>query len=121
MDEADVSREIVEQAHNAAAGSGARKVAGLHLVMTRAAGFSRESIEKHFEMLTREDDLLRDAALHFESKPVAATCLDCSDEFSTDAPQPICPQCGSQLVRLDPESHHVRLVEVDIADVSEEA
>ena len=63
--------------------------------MTPAADFTQDSIEMYFEMLTGEDEFFKGATLHFDHKPVAATCLSCSDEFSTDAPHPICPQCGS--------------------------
>ena len=51
---------------------------------------------------------------------MAATCLDCSDEFSADAPQPACPQCGSLLVQLDPNAPMVQLTDVGIDDGSEE-
>jgi hypothetical protein len=47
---------------------------------------------------------------------VAATCLSCSDEFTTDAPQPVCPQCGSLLVQLDPDAPMVVLTDVGIDD-----
>ena len=77
---------------------GARKVAGLYLVMTPAADFTQDSIEMYFEMLTSEDELFKGAAPHFEHRSVAATCLSCGVELSTGAPQPVCPQCGSMLV-----------------------
>ena len=41
---------------------GARKVAGLYLVMTPAADFTQDSIEMYFEMLTSEDELFKGAA-----------------------------------------------------------
>ena len=77
---------------------GARKVADLYLVMTPAADFTQDAIEMYFEMLTSEDEPFKGAAPHFEHRSVAATCLSCGDELSTDAPQPVCPQCGSMLV-----------------------
>jgi hydrogenase nickel incorporation protein HypA/HybF len=113
MDERDIMRGIVDQAREAAVARGARKVAGIYLATTPAAGLTQDSIEEYFAMLTGEDGVFQGAALHIEHKRVAATCLDCSDEFSTDAPQPICPQCGSQMVRLDPEAPPVQLVDVD--------
>ena len=114
MDGPDIMQEIVDQAREAAVARGARRVAGLRLGMTPVADFTQEAIVAQFERLTRGDELFRGAMLHFEHKPVAATCLTCSDEFSTLAPQPICPQCGSQMVRLDPEASPVQLVDVDI-------
>ena len=120
MHELGITQGIIDRARETAVASGARKVAGLHIVMTAAADFTQDSIEMYFEMLTSEDDFLKGAALHFEHKPVAATCLSCSDEFSTDAPQPICPQCGSLLVQLDPEAPMVQLTDIDIDDGSDE-
>jgi Zn finger protein HypA/HybF involved in hydrogenase expression len=84
--------------------------------MTPAADFTQDSIEMYFEMLTEDDPMLKGATLHFEHKPIAATCLSCSDEFSTDAPQPVCPQCGSNQVRLDPTAPMVQLTDIGVAD-----
>ena len=120
MHELGITQGIIDRAREAACAHGARKVAGLYLVMTPAADFTQDSIEMYFEMLTNDDELFKGAALHFEHKPVAATCLSCSDEFSTEAPQPVCPQCGSMLVKLDPGAPMVQLTDVDIDDGSDE-
>jgi Zn finger protein HypA/HybF involved in hydrogenase expression len=120
--ELGITQGIIDRAREAAiASGGARKVAGLYLVMTPAADFSQDSIEMYFEMLTSDDELFRGAKLHFEHKPVAATCLSCSDEFSTDAPQPVCPQCGSLLVQLDPDAPMVQLTDIDVDDGTDES
>ncbi|HEY5169719.1 MAG TPA: hypothetical protein VIK03_10050 [Thermoleophilia bacterium] len=42
------------------------------------------------------------------------------EKSSPDAPQPICPQCGSLLVQLDPEASMVQVTDVDIDDEAEE-
>jgi hydrogenase nickel incorporation protein HypA/HybF len=115
-----ITQGIIDRARETAVASGARRVAGLHIVMTPAADFTQDSIEMYFEMLTSDDEFFRGARLYFEHKPVAATCLSCSDEFSTDAPQPICPQCGSLLVQLDPDAPMVQLTDIDIDDGAEE-
>ena len=120
MHELGITQGIIDRARETAAVNGARQVTGLYLVMTPAADFTQESIEMYFEMLTAEDALFREARLHFEHKPVAATCLSCSDEFSTDAPQPVCPQCGSLLVQLDPDAPMVQLTDIDIDDATDE-
>jgi Zn finger protein HypA/HybF involved in hydrogenase expression len=114
--ELGITQGILDRAREAAVAHGARKVAGVYLVMTPAADFSQESIEMYFEMLAGEDDFFRGAVLHFDHQPVAATCLSCSDEFTTDAPQPVCPQCGSLLVQLDPDAPMVVLTDVGIDD-----
>jgi hydrogenase nickel incorporation protein HypA/HybF len=118
--ELGITQGIIDRARDAAAANGARKVAGLYLLMTPAADFTQDSIEMYFEMLASDDELFKGAKLHFEHKPVAATCLSCSDEFSTDAPQPICPQCGSLLVQLDPDAPMVQLTDIDIDDGADE-
>jgi Zn finger protein HypA/HybF involved in hydrogenase expression len=118
--ELGITQGIIDRAREAAVAHDARRVTGLYLVMTPAADFTQDSIEMYFEMLAGEDDLFRGARLHFEHRPVAATCLECSDEFSTDAPHPICPQCGSMLVQLDPDAVMVQLTDVDIDDGVEE-
>jgi Zn finger protein HypA/HybF involved in hydrogenase expression len=117
--ELGITQGIIDRAREVAVANGARRVAGLNVVMTPAADFTQDSIEMYFEMLTTEDELFKGATLHFEHKPIAATCLSCSDEFTTDAPHPICPQCGSLLVQLDPEAPMVQLTDIDIDDGSD--
>jgi Zn finger protein HypA/HybF involved in hydrogenase expression len=116
MHELGITQGIIDRAREAAVANGARRVAGLNLVMTPAADFTQDSIEMYFEMLAGEDELFKGATLHFEHKPVAATCLDCGDEFSTDAPHPLCPQCGSMAVKFDPDAPMVQLTDIDIDD-----
>ena len=120
MHELGITQGIIDRAREAALANGALRVTDLYLTMTAAADFSQDSIEMYFEMLAGEDEFFRGANLHFDHKPVAATCLNCSDEFNADAPQPACPQCGSLLVRLDPDAPMVQLTDVRIDDGSEE-
>jgi hydrogenase nickel incorporation protein HypA/HybF len=119
--ELGITQGIIDRAREAAQANGALRVTDLYVVMTPAADFTQDSIEMYFEMLADDDELFRGAALHFSLEPVAATCLDCSDEFATEAPHPVCPQCGSQRVRLDPEATMVRLTDVGIDDGSDGA
>lgn len=114
MHELGITQGIIDRAREAAAGAGAEKVTDLFLVMTPAADFTQDSIEMYFEMLTQDDPMFAGAALHFERRPAAATCLSCSDEFTTEATQPVCPQCGSLEVRFDPEAPMVRLTDIGI-------
>ncbi len=121
MHELGITQGIIDRAREAAQANGGRRVTDLFLAMTPAADFSQDSIEMYFEMLAGEDDFFRGAVLHFDHQSVAATCLSCSDEFSTDAPQPICPQCGSRLVQLDPDAPMVVLTDVGIDDEGSDA
>ena len=116
MHELGITQGIIDRAREAGQANGGHRVTDLFLTMTPAADFSQESIEMYFEMLAGEDDFFRGAVLHFDRRPVAATCLSCSDEFTTDAPQPVCPQCGSLLVQLDPDAPMVVLTDVGIDD-----
>jgi hydrogenase nickel incorporation protein HypA/HybF len=118
--ELGITQGIIDRAREAAQANNAKRVTDLYLTMTAAADFSQDSIEMYFEMLAGEDAFFRGAALHFDHQPVAATCLSCSDEFNVDEPQPVCPQCGSRLVRLDPDAPMVRLTDVGIDDGSED-
>lgn len=116
MHELGITQGIIDRARETAQRHGARRVTDVYLVMTPAADFTQESIEMYFEMLTDDDELFKGAALHIEHQAVAATCLACSDEFSTDAPQPVCPQCGSTQVRFDPDAPMVQLTDIGIDD-----
>jgi Zn finger protein HypA/HybF involved in hydrogenase expression len=112
--ELGITQGIIDRARDAAVKNDATKVTGVYVVMTPAADFSEDSIDMYFTMLTQDDDLFLGAALHVDHRPVSAVCLDCSDEFSVDAPQPVCLQCGSYNVRLDPEAPMIQLTDVDI-------
>lgn len=120
MHELGITQGIIDRAREAATANDARKVTDVFLVMTPAADFTQDSIEMYFEMLTDEDALFKGATLHVEQRPIAATCLSCSDEFTADGPHPVCPQCGSLMVRLDPDAPMVQLTDVGIDDGSGE-
>ncbi|MGO8683386.1 MAG: hydrogenase maturation nickel metallochaperone HypA [Thermoleophilia bacterium] len=109
MHEVDITQSILDLAREAAASAGANTVSDLYIVGVAATDVSEESIRSSFAALARSDDVLRHAKLHFGSEPVAATCLACGDEFVTETPQPICPQCGSREVRLDLEAVTINL------------
>ena len=121
MHELGITQGIIDRAREAAQKAGGRRVTDLFITVTAAADFSQESIEMYFEMLAGEDELFQGATLHFAGRPIAATCLTCSDEFSTDAPHPICPLCGSQQVRLDPAAPMIQLTDIGIDDADEQS
>jgi Zn finger protein HypA/HybF involved in hydrogenase expression len=112
--ELGITQGIVERAREAARQAGAVKVTDLFLTITPAADFQSESIEMYYEMLTDEDELLKGATLHFATAPIAATCLSCGEEFPTEAPQPLCPVCGSQQVRFDPREAMIQLTDLGV-------
>jgi Zn finger protein HypA/HybF involved in hydrogenase expression len=114
--ELGITQGIIDRAREAAAGSGARKVTDVFLVMTPAADFTADSIGMYFEMLTEDDELFRGAVLHIERQPAAATCLNCGEGFSTTAEEPACPQCGSTQLRYDAQALMVQLTDIGIED-----
>ena len=114
MHELGITLGILDRAREAAVENGAERVMEVHVVMTPAADFTEDSIRMYFSMLTDDDDLFRGAGLRVEHRPVSAVCLDCSDEFTVEAPQPMCGQCGSWNVRVDPDAPMIQLTDVVI-------
>lgn len=114
MHELGITQGIIDRAREAALAHGARRVTDLYLVMTPAADFTQESIEMYFEMLAADDPLFRGARLHFEMRPVSATCLGCQATFEAAEQAPRCPQCGSDVVSFDPGAPMVQLTDVGI-------
>lgn len=114
MHELGITQGIVEHVREAAAQANAAKVTDVYFTITPAADFTTESIEMYYEMLTDEDELLKGAALHFTSAPIAATCLLCGEEFLTEAPQPVCPVCASQQVQFDSLETKIKLTDIGI-------
>jgi Zn finger protein HypA/HybF involved in hydrogenase expression len=117
--ELGITQGIVDRAREAATEARAVKVTDLFLTITPAADFQPESIEMYYEMLTDEDELLKGAALHFSSAPVAAACLACGEEFPTEAPQPVCPACGSPQVSFDPHEAMIQLTDIGVDEGAE--
>lgn len=116
MHELGITQGIIDRAREAAQNESATKVRRLRLLLTPAADFSSESIKMYFAMLSEGDPLFEGATLEFDLGPASAVCLACGDEFVTEAPQPLCPQCGSSQVRFDPAVPMVQLTEIDIDD-----
>lgn len=116
MHESRLIHDLIAHAREAAVQNGATKVTEVHVVMTPAADFTEEALVTHFELFTQDDELLRGAKLQVTHEPVPAVCLACEAEFSASEPQPVCGQCGSEAVRLDPEASMLRLTDVVIAE-----
>ena len=119
MHELGITQGIVERAREAAQQARAVRVTDLFLTMTAAADFQPESIQMYFEMLTDEDQLLKGAALHFTTAPVAATCLACGQAFTADTAEPVCPNCASRQVSYDPHELMIQLTDVGVDDGAE--
>jgi Zn finger protein HypA/HybF involved in hydrogenase expression len=114
-----ITQGVIDRAREAARIEGAERISALYLTITPAADFTRESIEMYFEMLAGEDPLFEGAILLWEEAPVSVTCLSCSEEFSTEAPHPVCPRCGSLQVRFDPRDALLQLTGIGIDDENE--
>ena len=116
MHELGITQGIIDRAREAARRESAVRVRALHLVLTPAADFTAESIAMYFGMLSEGDPLFEGAALEFDAAPAGALCLACGGEFMTEAPQPLCPQCGSPQVRFDPTAPMVQLTAIVVDD-----
>ena len=119
MHEMGITQGVIDRAREAARIEGAERISALYLTITPAADFTRESVEMYFEMLAGEDPLFAGAILLWEEAPVSVTCLDCSEAFSTEAPHPVCPRCGSLQVRFDPRDALLQLTGIGIDDENE--
>jgi Zn finger protein HypA/HybF involved in hydrogenase expression len=117
--EMGITQGVIDRAREAARIEGAERISALYLTITPAADFTRESVEMYFEMLAGEDPLFHGAILLWEEAPVSATCLNCSEEFATEAPHPVCPRCGSLQVRFDPRDALLQLTGIGIDDENE--
>jgi Zn finger protein HypA/HybF involved in hydrogenase expression len=114
--ELGITEGIVERAREAARERGAQKITDIYVVMTPAADFTEDSVLMYFSMLIKDDEMLRGATMHVEHGSVSAVCLECNNEFNADAPEPACAQCGSQSVRLDPETPMIQLTDIVVEE-----
>jgi Zn finger protein HypA/HybF involved in hydrogenase expression len=72
-------------------------------------------------MLTDGDAFFEGAKLHWEPRPVAATCLACGAVFEAAEPHPSCPRCSARQVRFDPDAAMLQLTDIGIVEEEDEA
>lgn len=98
MHEISLVQGLFSQLHELAAENGASRIISVTMEIGSMSGVVVDSFQFGFDILSADDDLVRDARLIINVPDVDYTCSDCGHiETRTTKPDQ-CPQCGDFLL-----------------------
>ena len=99
MHEMSLVQGLLQQLHSIARENNATKVLRLTMSIGPLSGVVIDSFQFGFDILSKEDDLFRDARLEIEIPAVTYRCSSCSDTIETNEEKPDgCRSCGEMLL-----------------------
>ena len=99
MHEISLVQGLLQQLHDIAAQHQTSRVLKVTMVIGPLSGVVVDSFQFGFDILTRDDDLVRGAELEIVIPEVAYRCSDCGEVQKTDGPRPEkCSSCGDRLL-----------------------
>ena len=120
MHELSVTEEILKIALEHARQAHADRVLRVDLVVGELTGFSGESIQFYFDLLSRGTEAEK-AALSIKRIPTRARCRACQEEFSPDGMNWACPRCGDLMEEVvSGKEFYVHSIEVESKPEGEE-
>lgn len=113
MHELSVTEGLLSIINEEARKSGARRVAGINLVIGELACIIDESVQFYFDILSR-GTLAEGAVLSFRKVPAEYQCRCCGHLFQKRTREYRCPICGGPSVILDRgREFYIDSIEVD--------
>ena len=99
MHEISLVQGLLQQLHGIARENEVNRVVRLTMVIGPLSGVVVDSFKFGFDILTQEDELVRDAKLVIEVPPVTFRCSSCGQAEQTGGDRPSqCSRCGDQLL-----------------------
>ena len=100
MHELPITEAILTLALETARRAGARRVAGIELVVGDLTSIVDDSVQFYFDVLS-QDTAAEGAALHFRREAATLACRACGHREQTHPPLPhACPMCGSSRLEV---------------------
>ena len=93
MHELPVTESILEIALKHAESAGASRITDIYLVIGALSSIIDDSIQFYWDMLC-QGTLAEGANLHFERLELVMQCTSCQHQFTPEAMEYVCPQCG---------------------------
>ena len=100
MHEGTIAREILRTAKEEALKAGMKRVTGIKVVIGEMHAVVDGALLFLFDIMKREETMMKDAALKIVKKTVLVKCKRCGNEFRPDGPVFICPYCDSIETRV---------------------
>ena len=113
MHEFSLAQSIVNIATTHAARNGAVRITKVGVMLGVVSHVAPVSLDHSFK-LARQGTPAQCAELIIRRVPLAASCMECKQNFKLETSEPACPHCGSSLIRLLQELElTVEYIEVD--------
>lgn len=93
MHELPVTESILEIALKHAETAGAARITDIYLVIGALSSIIDDSIQFYWDMLCQGTPA-EGANLHFERLELVMKCVSCQHQFTPEAMEYVCPQCG---------------------------
>ena len=99
MHEISLVQGLLQQLHHVAAHHQASRVLKVTMVIGPLSGVVVDSFRFGFDILSRDDDLVRDAELEIVIPEVAYRCISCGEMQKSSGERPDqCASCAEQLL-----------------------
>ena len=113
MREREATKYILETALLQARESNARRVTGLHLLLGEISELDRNSLQRHWEELSKDTPADR-AQLHIRMKRAEVQCMSCFQTYHPENGNILCPYCGSMGAKIvSGEEFSIESIELD--------
>lgn len=99
MHELAITQSMLDLVLEEAEKAGAKKVAGIKLVIGEMSGVVDECVQFYFDLLSK-DTIAEGAHLSFKIVPPAARCRNCNKLFELKEFDWTCPNCGGSEVEI---------------------
>ncbi len=99
MHEISLVQGLLDELHAIARENNAKRILRVTMVVGPLSGVVVESFEFGFDILSKQDDLVRDAKLEIIIPEVTYRCSNCGHEEVTSRARPEqCAQCGDHIL-----------------------
>jgi len=100
MHEYSITSSLVNILEDVAKKNSLKKISRVNIDLNPIANIEPDSINFYYEFLSRDNSLLKDSELIFNTKKIKIECRDCGNIFEKDEFIPKCPKCGKSKVKI---------------------
>lgn len=100
MHELSLMESVVKQLRASAAENDIKKITRVLLVVGKMTMAVPDALQFAFEVLQKEDELLKGAVLEIREEPVRCECKDCGHLYEAPNYELLCPSCSGPNVKI---------------------
>jgi len=99
MHEYSITSSMVNILEDVAKKNSLKKISRVNIDLNPISNIEPDSINFYYEFLTRDNSLLQNSELIFNTKRIKMECRNCGNIFEKDEFIPKCPKCESSKVK----------------------